>query len=101
MDYRPVLSGSHVRLEPLDHSHVDALVEAAAADPSLYQWSLVPQGKTAVTRYVETALAWRDARAAVPFAIVRVADGVVIGSTRFFDMARWVWPEGHPRYGLG
>jgi N-acetyltransferase len=101
IDHRPVLSGSHVRLEPLDHSHVDALVEASAADPSLYQWSLVPQGKAAITRYVETALAWRDAGTAVPFAIVRSEDSVVVGSTRFFDMARWPWPQGHPRSGLG
>ena len=51
---------------------------AAAVDPSLYRWSLVPQGKDAVTRYVETAMAWRDAGTAFPFAIVRLADGAVI-----------------------
>jgi len=37
------------------------------------------------------------------FAIVRAngdqADTVVIGSSRFFDLERWAWPEGHPRYG--
>jgi RimJ/RimL family protein N-acetyltransferase len=96
-----LLTGSHVRLEPLDHHHADALVEASAADPSLYQWSLVPQGKAEVTRYIDTALTWRDAGTAVPFAIVRMADGVVIGSTRFFDMTRWAWPQGHPRHACG
>jgi RimJ/RimL family protein N-acetyltransferase len=35
----------------------------------------------------------------VPFAIVRVADDAVIGSTRFFDIERWAWPEGHARHG--
>jgi len=93
------LAGRHVRLEPLDLRHVDGLVAASATDPTLYQWSPVPQGKVEATSYVDTALAWRDAGAAVPFAIVRVDDGVVIGSTRFFNLERWLWPQGHPRYG--
>jgi RimJ/RimL family protein N-acetyltransferase len=95
----PVLVGKQVLLQPLDHRHVDGLVAAAATDPSLYHWSPVPQGKAEATAYVETALAWRDATTAVPFAIVRVSDGMVIGSTRFFDMERWSWPQGHLRYG--
>lgn len=94
-----VLSGRHVRLEPLEHRHVDGLAAASAADPSLYQWSPVPQGEVETTSYVDTALAWRDAGSAVPFAIVRLDDGVVIGSTRFFNLERWAWPPGHPRYG--
>jgi RimJ/RimL family protein N-acetyltransferase len=95
----PVLLGRHIRFEPLDHRHVDGLAAAAAADPSLYQWSPVPQGKVEATTYVETALAWRDANTAMPFAIVRVSDGMVIGSTRFWNMERWSWPQGHLRYG--
>ena len=95
----PVLVGKHARLEPLEHRHVDGLVAAAAADPSLYRWSPVPQGPLEATRYVDTALAWRDAGSAVPFATVRVADDVVIGSTRFWNLERWSWPEGHPSHG--
>jgi len=94
-----VLPGRRVRLEPLGHRHVDGLVAAAGVDPSLYQWSPVPQGEVEATRYVDTALAWRDAGTAVPFAIVRVEDGFVVGSTRFWNMERWWWPTGHPRYG--
>jgi RimJ/RimL family protein N-acetyltransferase len=98
-----VLSGTHVRLEPLDHRHVDGLAAAAAVDRSLYQWSPIPQGKVEAASYVDTAMAWRDAGSAVPFAIVRlndrVQDGAVIGSTRFFNLERWAWPQGHPRYG--
>ena len=95
----PVLRGTHVRLEPLDHRHVDGLVAAAATDPTLYQWSPIPQGKIEATAYVDTALAWKDAGTAVTFATVRVEDGVVIGSTRFFNLERWGWPLGHPRHG--
>ncbi|MGB8771312.1 MAG: GNAT family protein [Candidatus Korobacteraceae bacterium] len=95
-----MLAGRHVRLEPLDHRHVGGLVAASATEPSLYQWSPVPQGKAEATIYVDTALAWRDAGTAVPFATVRVEDSVVIGSTRFFNLERWAWPQGHPRYGM-
>jgi RimJ/RimL family protein N-acetyltransferase len=94
-----VLYGTHVRLEPLDHRHVDGLAAAAAVDRSLYQWSPIPQGNIEATSYVDTAIAWRDAGTAVPFAIVRVQDNAVIGSTRFFNLERWAWPQGHPRYG--
>jgi RimJ/RimL family protein N-acetyltransferase len=93
------LSGKQIRLEPLQLSHAEGLAVAAAADPSLYQWSPVPQGIVQANAYIETALAWRDAGKAVPFAIVRVGEGVVVGSTRFFDLERWAWPQGHIRHG--
>ncbi|MGA7648623.1 MAG: GNAT family protein [Terriglobales bacterium] len=95
----PVLSGTHIRLEPLSHSHRDGLCAAAAGDPSLYQWSPVPQGEAETTRYIDTALSWRDAGTAVPFAIVREQDGMVLGSTRFWNLERWLWPPGHLRHG--
>ena len=99
----PALAGRHVRLEPLDHRHVVGLAAAAAAEPSLYQWSPVPQGKLEAASYVNTALAWRDAGTALPFAIVtvnlRADDSVVIGSTRFWNLERWSWPQGHARHG--
>ncbi len=96
-----VLQGKHIGLEPLDRDHVDGLVAAAGDDIELYQWSPVPRGKDAATTYVNTALAWRDAGAALPFAIVRANDGIVIGSTRFWNIERWSWPQGHPSHGRG
>lgn len=95
------LQGQHIRLEPLGQQHVNGLVAAAAADPSLYRWSPVPQGPTEATRYVDTARVWRDAGTAVPFAIIRIEDDTVIGSTRFWNIERWAWPEGHPSQGRG
>ena len=94
-----LLAGKHVRLEPLDHRHVDGLVTASAVDPSLYQWSPVPQGKAEAASYVDSAHAWQDAGSAVSFATVRADDGVVIGSTRFWNLERWSWPPGHARHG--
>ena len=93
------LQGKHIRLEPLRPHHIDGLIAAAAADPSLYRWSPVPQGKAEAAAYVGTALAWRDAGTAVPFAIVRLPDEIVIGSTRFWNIERWAWPAGHPSHG--
>jgi RimJ/RimL family protein N-acetyltransferase len=58
----------------------------------------VPQGELEAARYVDTALAWRDAGTALPFAIVSAIDGTIIGSTRFWNIERWAWPEGHSRY---
>jgi RimJ/RimL family protein N-acetyltransferase len=94
-----VLPGRYIRLEPLAQGHRDGLATAAAADPSLYQWSPVPQGHAETSRYIDTALSWRDAGSAVPFAIVRAGDGAVIGSTRFWNMGYWLWPPGHSRHG--
>jgi RimJ/RimL family protein N-acetyltransferase len=95
------LQGNYIQLEPLEHRHIDGLLAAAAGDPSLYQWSPVPRGRADANEYVEAALTWRDAGSAVPFAIVRSDDGIVIGSTRFFNLERWAWPAGHPLHGRG
>jgi N-acetyltransferase len=93
------LQGKQIRLEPLEHRHVEGLVAAAGDDAELYQWSPVPRGKDAATAYIDTALAWQNAGTAVPFAIVRANDGAVIGSTRFWNIERWSWPQGHPSHG--
>jgi N-acetyltransferase len=94
----PQLEGRHVRLEPLQARHAAGLAAASAEDPSLYGLSPVPQGEAAALEYIATAAAQRDTT--VPFAVRRLADGAVIGSTRFWDLVRWPWPPGHPRYGL-
>lgn len=94
-----VLQGRLVRLEPLHRRHIDGLVAAAAEDPSLYRWTPVPQGRAEMAKYVETALAWKEARTAAPLAILRADDRSVIGSTRFWNIERWAWPEGHPLHG--
>jgi N-acetyltransferase len=92
-DDHPVLIGGDIRLEPLERRHVDGLIAAASADPRLYRWSPVPQTPEETARYVNTAIAWRDAGTAVPFAILREGDGAVLGSTRFWKIERWSWPE--------
>jgi len=96
---RVILQGKHIRLEALELKHALGLAEASAGDPSLYEWSPVPQGEAEARSYIETALAWRDAGTALPFAIVNNSTGAVIGSTRFFNLERWPWPAGHALHG--
>lgn len=93
------LRGHKIRLEPLTLDHADALTAAAATDRDLYRWSPVPQSKEDAIRYIETAVAWQQAGTAVPFAVVSAKDDLVIGSTRFWNLERWQWPEGHPSHG--
>jgi N-acetyltransferase len=93
------LIGKVVRLEPLGYQHVPGLVAAAADGAELYRWSAVPQDEAQVRAYVETAIAAQEGGTAVPFAVVRAADDTVIGSTRFFDLAWWPWPDGRDRTG--
>jgi RimJ/RimL family protein N-acetyltransferase len=97
----PPLEGRHVRLEPLRPDHGAGLAQAAAIDPSIYDLSAVPQGEAAFAAWIDTALALREAGTAVPFAVVRVTDDTVIGSTRFWDLVAWPWPPGHPRRAAG
>ena len=95
----PLLQGKNFRLEPLDRRHIPGLAAASAGDAELYQWSPVPQGEVEVGKYADTALAGKAAGDAVPFAIVRANDHTVLGSTRFFNIERWSWPQGHTFHG--
>ncbi|MBF6046640.1 GNAT family N-acetyltransferase [Streptomyces sp. NRRL B-1677] len=98
------LHGRAVRLEPLAEHHVEALAAAAAEDRGSYAFTPVPSGVEATGQYVADALAARAAGRAMPFATVRVADGRVVGSTRFCELDYWqgpvLWPPA-PRGPLG
>lgn len=97
------LTGRYIRLEPLGLEHIPALSAASAADPSLcddliYQFTVVPQGTDETTRYVQTALDWQRDGTALPFIVVRNSDNATIGTTRYWNIERWLWPAGHPRH---
>ncbi|HEY1623464.1 MAG TPA: GNAT family N-acetyltransferase [Streptosporangiaceae bacterium] len=92
------LTGDRVRLEPLGYRHATGLAAACAGTGTgeLYRWTFVPRDTEAANRYIETALAARDRRVQVPYAVVRLADETVIGSTRFCYLDYWAWPDREP-----
>lgn len=94
----PTLSGRHVQLEPLAREHAEGL-RAAAADGELWKlwFTSVPQPEAAEA-YIDTALALQAEGRALPF-VVRDADGVIVGSTRYGNIEAahrrveigWTW----------
>lgn len=82
------LTGTTVELRPLQREHAAALVQAAA-DGQLWNLKVtnVP-GPDTVEKYVDIALAGREAGTVMPFVIVRRDTGEVVGSTRFWKVDR-------------
>jgi N-acetyltransferase len=87
-----VLTGLHVRLDPLSMSHVDALVIAASVSRAHYEVAVVPATLEAMTAYVRGALDDQAAGTALAFATVALPSERVVGSTRFMNIERWRWP---------
>jgi N-acetyltransferase len=80
------LAGVHVRLAPLERSHLDALC-AAGLDPSLWQATTIRvRTRDEMSAYLERALAGRAAGTAMPFAILAAATGGFAGTTRYHDI---------------
>lgn len=80
----PVLTGRHVRLEPLVPAHVDGL--RAATDEVLAAcWYTNVPATVGVGAYVESALEMQAQGRALVFAVLD-AEGAVAGSTRFYDL---------------
>ena len=81
----PAIISTHgVRLEPLARDHIAALQDAVDdGDIGAINYVNVP-ARDGIAGWVEQALALRDAGQQLPFAII--ADGRVVGSTRFYDI---------------
>ena len=80
------LEARGVRLEPLTHAHAPGIA-AAAADGRLWElWytSVPAPGETET--YIQTALDGQAAGHMLPWAVIDVASGEVIGSTRYHDI---------------
>ncbi|WP_244827593.1 GNAT family N-acetyltransferase [Caballeronia sp. TF1N1] len=87
-DPQPTLEGPRVQLRPLQRDDAQALLDAAA-DGELWNLAVtvVPNADT-IARYIDAALAGRDAGTVMPFVIVRRDTGKVAGSTRFWKVDR-------------
>ncbi len=84
----PTLAGRRVRLEPLSFDHAPALVAAANEDRSAYRFAAVPDGLESMHSAIGDLLAAQSRGEVVPFAQVRIADGVPVGMTRFLAIRR-------------
>lgn len=84
-----VLTGRHVRLEPLTLEHVAGLVAAANEDRSSFSWTPVPQDAAAFRWNVDFAARELAAGRRLAFATVTIAEGRPVGSTSFLDPQRW------------
>lgn len=90
----PLLSGVTVTLRPLSAADAPALAAAAAESREQYVYTRVPDGAQDAARYIDLALADREAGHRLPFAIEW--QGRVVGSTSYLDVQRWRWPAGSP-----
>jgi RimJ/RimL family protein N-acetyltransferase len=80
------LYGRHVRLEPLHADH-EADLQAAAGDGELWRLRVtsVPEpDQTAI--YIANALMGQQDGTMLPFVVRDLADGTVVGSTRYHDI---------------
>ncbi|HEU4584340.1 MAG TPA: GNAT family protein [Gemmatimonadaceae bacterium] len=93
------LAGVHVRLEPLEVSHADELLEVAL-EPELWRFTTKRiDSPEALRVYLETAMAERDACVSLPFITREATSGRAVGSTRFLNISRhdrrveigWTW----------
>ncbi|MEV5708907.1 GNAT family protein [Actinoallomurus sp. NPDC052274] len=83
---RPVLSGEHVRLEPLRLEHAEGLYEAGK-DPEVWRWLNVrqPADLAETRRMVEDDLRAIDA-GRLPWVQIDAATGEVAGTTSYYDI---------------
>lgn len=88
MEVEPVvLTGKHVRLEPLSAAHIPGLA-VVGADPSI--WQFMPYGDMSapgkMEEWVREILSRREAGTDQPFSVIHLASGQVAGATRYMDI---------------
>jgi RimJ/RimL family protein N-acetyltransferase len=88
-ELRPlVLEGRGIRLEPLTDAHQQALADAAA-DGRLWElWYTVVPTPDGMQGYIADAVKGQRDGHMLPWAVRELTRGLVIGSTRYHDIAR-------------
>ncbi|MEU5599845.1 GNAT family protein [Streptomyces sp. NPDC020298] len=84
----PVLEGTLVRLEPLEHRHAADLAAAAEEDRSSYRFTWVPTAAE-VEGYIDAQLARAAAGKLAPYAQVDRTSGRAVGATAYWDPRPW------------
>ena len=88
MQVEPItLTGKHIRLEPLREAHTDDLAEAGQ-EPAI--WRYMPYGEITspekMRGWVQRQMEKEVSGAEYPFAVIHLASGKAIGSTRYMDI---------------
>ncbi|MFI9720538.1 GNAT family N-acetyltransferase [Streptomyces sp. NPDC052396] len=80
------LTGRHVRLEPLAHSHVPDLFQAVRGDEEVWRWvsALMPHTEEEMHAVIDARL---DNPDRVPFAVIQLATGRCVGVTCYADIS--------------
>ncbi len=103
------LEGRTVRLEPLAPSHATDLADAASLDPDGFAYMPAsPLTAEAQASAIAEALELAESGAQVPFALIDLASGRAIGSTRYLDISvpderieiGWTWIAAPYRGGI-
>ncbi len=95
-----ILTGRHVRIEPIGPKHAADLLEAGR-DEAVWRYMPVPPPKTLEDSraWIEEAVSETAAGRQVAFAIIHRGSGKAVGSTRLLDIRRpdrgieigWTW----------
>ncbi len=91
LDVAPMELG-RVRLVPLERAHVADLTAAATAERSTFDLAPIPRDRGEMERYVDAALAERNAGRQLPFTVLN--DGAIVGMYRLMSLEWWTWREG-------
>jgi RimJ/RimL family protein N-acetyltransferase len=81
----PNLTGQWMRLEPLVEQHREGLRDAAA-DSRIWVYTLTVGMEEGFDRLFDEALAERDSGRRFPFAVRRLSDDKLVGSTSYLDI---------------
>jgi RimJ/RimL family protein N-acetyltransferase len=91
----PALTGQWVRLEPLEEIHREGL-RSVADDERVWVHTLTVAKGEGFNPWFDSALAERETGRRAPFAVRRLADGRLVGSTSYLDINL-----GHKRIEIG
>jgi N-acetyltransferase len=83
------LRGAHVELVPLAVDKAGELALAASGDRSTFAFTDVPDDVTKMEAYISKLVGQGERGEVVPFAHRRVADGRLVGCTRFMELRHW------------
>ena len=85
-----VLTGKHVRLEPLSVAHSKDLWEATGGDSELWKWVLVkfaiPNSENDMEQLIKSMVAEKEDNEREPWAVIDLKTNKCIGSTSYLDI---------------